>query len=110
MCGMTVDPTTAEHRAEHAGDSYFFCSAGCREQFMAEPARYVVGSSALGDSHQGFSSVMNSRARLLHCKSLQRQKVKLIDFHLGREHCCAILRILIADKLRSRSAASFAGY
>ena len=42
MCGMTVDPATAKHHTEHAGHSYFFCSARCREEFTAEPARYVV--------------------------------------------------------------------
>ena len=44
MCGMTVDPATAKHHTEHAGHSYFFCSARCREEFTAEPARYVVSS------------------------------------------------------------------
>jgi Cu+-exporting ATPase len=41
---MTVDPASAKHRAEHAGHSYVFCSARCREKFAAEPARYVIGS------------------------------------------------------------------
>ena len=44
MCGMTVDPATAKHHTEHAGHSYFFCSARCREEFTAEPARYIVSS------------------------------------------------------------------
>jgi Cu+-exporting ATPase len=39
---MSVDPATAEHRAEHAGQGYFFCSARCRERFLAEPARYLT--------------------------------------------------------------------
>jgi P-type Cu+ transporter len=41
VCGMTVDPATAKHRAEHAGHSYFFCSAHCREKFTAKPTRYL---------------------------------------------------------------------
>src|SRR5438874_11098854 len=41
VCGMTVDTRTA-HRAEHAGADYFFCSAGCRDKFTAEPARYLA--------------------------------------------------------------------
>jgi len=41
---MTVDPATAKHRAEHAGHGYYFCSARCREKFIAEPGRYIVGS------------------------------------------------------------------
>ena len=46
MCGMTIDPAKAKHRAEHAGHSYFFCSAKCREKFAAEPARYVSSAPA----------------------------------------------------------------
>jgi Cu+-exporting ATPase len=42
---MTVDPAKARHRAEHAGHSYVFCSARCREKFTADPARYAVTSS-----------------------------------------------------------------
>ena len=45
VCGMTVDPAKARHRAEHAGHSYVFCSARCREKFTADPARYAVTSS-----------------------------------------------------------------
>ena len=41
VCGMNVDPATTPHRAEHAGHSYFFCSAKCRERFVAEPGRYL---------------------------------------------------------------------
>ena len=46
MCGMTIDPAKAKHRARHAGHSYFFCSAKCREKFAAEPARYVSPARA----------------------------------------------------------------
>jgi Cu+-exporting ATPase len=38
---MWVDPHVAKHRAEHKGQPYYFCSAGCREKFLAEPARYI---------------------------------------------------------------------
>jgi Cu+-exporting ATPase len=47
VCGMTVDPARAKHRAEHAGHRYFFCSAKCRDTFAAEPSRYVA-SAAVG--------------------------------------------------------------
>jgi Cu+-exporting ATPase len=42
VCGMTVDPAKAKHRAEHAGQSYFFCGTKCREKFTADPARYIT--------------------------------------------------------------------
>ncbi len=41
VCGMTVDPATAKHRAEHRGQHYYFCSAGCRTKFAAAPQKYL---------------------------------------------------------------------
>jgi Cu+-exporting ATPase len=41
VCGMTVDPHTAKHRAEHRGHAYYFCSAGCRTKFIADPQKYL---------------------------------------------------------------------
>ena len=41
VCGMTVNPHTAKHRHTHAGRPYYFCSARCREKFIAEPTRYL---------------------------------------------------------------------
>jgi Cu+-exporting ATPase len=41
VCGMTVDPHTAKHRSVHEGRTYYFCSAGCRTKFTADPAKYL---------------------------------------------------------------------
>lgn len=41
VCGMTVDTREAAHTAAHDGQTYFFCCAGCREQFVADPARFL---------------------------------------------------------------------
>lgn len=41
VCGMTVDPATARHRAEHDGQTWYFCSGGCRTKFEADPDRYL---------------------------------------------------------------------
>ena len=38
---MTVDPHTAKHRADHRGHTYYFCSAGCRTKFIADPQKYL---------------------------------------------------------------------
>ncbi|MDX2157681.1 MAG: heavy metal translocating P-type ATPase [Hyphomicrobiaceae bacterium] len=46
VCGMSVDPKTAKHRHEHEGHPYYFCSARCRERFVAEPAKYLQPESA----------------------------------------------------------------
>jgi Cu+-exporting ATPase len=40
ICGMTVDPHTAKHRADYRGQNYYFCSAGCRAKFVAHPEKY----------------------------------------------------------------------
>src|ERR1051325_1579811 len=41
VCGMTVDPATAKHRHDRAGQTYYFCSAGCRTKFAADPTKYL---------------------------------------------------------------------
>ncbi|HEX5213595.1 MAG TPA: heavy metal translocating P-type ATPase [Pseudolabrys sp.] len=41
VCGMTVDPHTAKHRADYQGHPYYFCSAGCRTKFIADPRKYL---------------------------------------------------------------------
>jgi Cu+-exporting ATPase len=44
VCGMTVE-ASSPHRAEHAGQHFGFCSAGCRTKFLKEPTRYLSGPS-----------------------------------------------------------------
>ena len=46
VCGMSVDPHAAKHRAAHAGHPYYFCSAGCRTKFVADPKRYLDPAKA----------------------------------------------------------------
>ena len=41
VCGMRVDPHTAKHRADYHGRPYYFCSAGCRTKFLADPQKYL---------------------------------------------------------------------
>ena len=42
VCGMMVDPHTTDHRADHDGHPYYFCSAGCRTKFVAAPDKYLT--------------------------------------------------------------------
>ena len=41
VCGMTVDPAKSPHHAEHDGQSFHFCCAGCRTKFVADPGKYL---------------------------------------------------------------------
>ena len=43
---MSVDPATSKHRFEHRGQTFHFCSAGCRTKFAAEPAKYLDKAKA----------------------------------------------------------------
>jgi xanthine dehydrogenase accessory factor len=43
VCGMIVDVARVRLRSEHEGRTYFFCSAGCRRKFDADPVKYAVG-------------------------------------------------------------------
>ena len=42
VCGMSVDPATAKHRHSYRSTDYYFCSARCRERFIAEPEKYLT--------------------------------------------------------------------
>jgi len=49
VCGMSVAVAGARHTAEVLGVAYYFCCAGCRTTFLAEPARYLgAGSKRVG--------------------------------------------------------------
>ncbi len=41
VCGMTVKPQSP-HQLEHAGRTVYFCSAGCKAKFAADPEKYSV--------------------------------------------------------------------
>jgi Cu+-exporting ATPase len=41
VCGMKVDPATTAHHTTHEGRNFYFCSARCREKFIADAAKYV---------------------------------------------------------------------
>lgn len=39
---MSVDPTSAKTRTEYGGATYYFCCAGCKAKFEADPERYTT--------------------------------------------------------------------
>ncbi|WP_243729530.1 heavy metal-binding domain-containing protein, partial [Pseudomonas aeruginosa] len=38
----------SEHRSTHLGNTYLFCSTGCKAKFDADPARYASGDAGIG--------------------------------------------------------------
>jgi len=45
VCGMSVDPETAAAHTQHDGHEVFFCSTGCRDRFVADPAAYAPSAA-----------------------------------------------------------------
>jgi P-type Cu+ transporter len=41
VCGMNVEPSTAKHKLEHGGGTYYFCCPSCREKFRDHPDDYL---------------------------------------------------------------------
>lgn len=52
VCGMEVDEKTAAGKSEHKGQTYYFCSLGCKKAFDKEPEKYVGKPM---DKHSGHS-------------------------------------------------------
>jgi len=45
VCGMQVDRETAAASAEHAGETYYFCSSHCQHKFNSNPQHYLHSDS-----------------------------------------------------------------
>jgi len=49
VCGMTVDEKRAAGKSEYKGETYYFCSPGCKAAFDKDPEKYLNGEA----EHQG---------------------------------------------------------
>ena len=41
VCGMHIDPQQAAGSSEYQGQTYYFCSTGCKRQFDKNPQQFV---------------------------------------------------------------------
>jgi len=46
VCGMEIDPETAAATSELRGVTYYFCAAGCKQDFDADPEKYLGAAPA----------------------------------------------------------------
>ena len=46
VCGMTVSPDKAKHHTDHHGQTYYFCSEGCKNKFSSNPKQYLSPQKA----------------------------------------------------------------
>jgi YHS domain-containing protein len=51
VCGMTVDSRTGAATSEYKGETYYFCSKGCKAQFDKNPEKYVGGQKTAHAGH-----------------------------------------------------------
>ena len=56
VCGMTVKTASPKHSTAHAGGTVYFCSAGCKARFEADPSRYA-GAAPAPPAHHAPPSV-----------------------------------------------------
>jgi P-type Cu+ transporter len=48
VCGMEIDPQGAFAKREHMGQTFYFCSQSCVDQFDKDPHHYVMTSATTG--------------------------------------------------------------
>jgi len=53
VCGMDIDPKTAAGNSEYKGETYYFCSPGCKKSFDADPEKYA--GKSMGSMNQSGS-------------------------------------------------------
>ena len=51
VCGMDVDEKTAAYKSEYKGQTYYFCSAGCKKSFDKEPEKYAGKVQRMHSGH-----------------------------------------------------------
>ncbi len=51
VCRMSVDESKAAATSTYNENTYYFCSAGCKEKFDKEPEKYVKETEGHGHSH-----------------------------------------------------------
>lgn len=45
VCGMDVNEQQAAGKSEYQGQTYYFCSSNCKQQFDQNPQRYAGGAT-----------------------------------------------------------------
>jgi Cu+-exporting ATPase len=94
VCGTTVDPTSAAGRSERAGNTYYFCSLGCKERFDSESAgvdNAVIGIARAGEPAEagccggggGSSSVQLAPRKQTTAKASVRE---MVHEHIPQAH------------------------
>ena len=41
VCGMQIEKSDAAGQSDYEGRTFYFCSSACKEQFDANPTRFI---------------------------------------------------------------------
>ncbi len=45
VCGMQIDEKQATGKSDYKGQTFYFCSAGCKQKFDTNPEQYARRSA-----------------------------------------------------------------
>ena len=48
VCGMEVDEKDTKERSDYMGQTYYFCSSECKDEFEENPEELVEGERQTG--------------------------------------------------------------
>ena len=48
VCGMELDERKSKEQVTEQGQTFYFCSKDCREEFQADPEEYIGGEEKTG--------------------------------------------------------------
>jgi Cu+-exporting ATPase len=63
VCGMSVNPATANYKIEHAGKTVYFCSPSCQQKFQADPEKYAAAGPAAAPASTTYICPMDPEVR-----------------------------------------------
>ncbi|OGO67528.1 MAG: hypothetical protein A2Z49_13020 [Chloroflexi bacterium RBG_19FT_COMBO_56_12] len=52
VCGMVIDPKSAAGKSVYKGQTFYFCSSGCKKAFDKEPEKYVKAQEHVSEHGQ----------------------------------------------------------
>jgi P-type Cu+ transporter len=109
VCGMKVDQAKSSHRHSHGGQDYFFCCAGCRGKFAANPTKYLhraAGSPPAQPEGTIYTCPMHPEIRQIgpgHCPicgmALEPEAAGTVEEDVGGERADMMRRFWISAAL-----------
>lgn len=69
VCGMEVEPASAAGSAEHDGQTYYFCSLGCLNEFRAAPQKHLAPQPPVPGHRAPHAATLHLPVRGMTCAS-----------------------------------------